>query len=211
MVLQGTLLLRNIFFAEHLIRRRSNWTAKDITGGSSLFALRALSEPPHNCAAVAKRLAAMAGRGPQSFKKRQKEQQRKEKQQEKAAKRLQRKIDKENGLLSLPTTMIPRRSRSGSRLCGRRRRREGRGSGRTGRRTSLIKEAAPGPASTSKWQKAAVIAPFCFRPNEQPFSRVLDREGPSTAEPVAVRRPPWEPLFCLRVPVPGLPCEPVLH
>jgi hypothetical protein len=33
----------------------------------------------------------MAGRGPQSFKKRQKEQQRKEKQQEKLAKRLQRK------------------------------------------------------------------------------------------------------------------------
>jgi hypothetical protein len=33
----------------------------------------------------------MAGRGPQSFKKRQKEQQRKEKQQEKAAKRLTRK------------------------------------------------------------------------------------------------------------------------
>ena len=33
----------------------------------------------------------MAGRGPQSFKKRQKEQQRKERQQEKMAKRLQRK------------------------------------------------------------------------------------------------------------------------
>jgi hypothetical protein len=33
----------------------------------------------------------MAGRGPQSFKKRQKEQQRKEKQQEKVAKRLERK------------------------------------------------------------------------------------------------------------------------
>lgn len=33
----------------------------------------------------------MAGRGPQSFKKRQKEQQRKEKQQEKLAKRLARK------------------------------------------------------------------------------------------------------------------------
>ena len=33
----------------------------------------------------------MAGRGPQSFKKRQKEQQRKEKQQEKFAKRLERK------------------------------------------------------------------------------------------------------------------------
>jgi hypothetical protein len=33
----------------------------------------------------------MAGRGPQTFKKRQKEQQRKEKQMEKAAKRLQRK------------------------------------------------------------------------------------------------------------------------
>lgn len=33
----------------------------------------------------------MAGRGPQTFKKRQKEQQRKEKQQEKLAKRLERK------------------------------------------------------------------------------------------------------------------------
>ena len=33
----------------------------------------------------------MAGRGPQSFKKRQKEQQRKEKQQEKLAKRMERK------------------------------------------------------------------------------------------------------------------------
>ena len=38
----------------------------------------------------------MAGRGPQSFKKRQKEQQRKEKQQEKAAKRLQRKSEGDN-------------------------------------------------------------------------------------------------------------------
>jgi hypothetical protein len=35
----------------------------------------------------------MAGRGPQSFKKRQKEQQRKERQQEKLAKKLQRKLD----------------------------------------------------------------------------------------------------------------------
>jgi hypothetical protein len=35
----------------------------------------------------------MAGRGPQSFKKRQKEQLRKEKQQEKVAKRLERKSD----------------------------------------------------------------------------------------------------------------------
>jgi hypothetical protein len=35
----------------------------------------------------------MSGRGPQSFKKRQKEQQRKEKQQEKVAKRLERKPD----------------------------------------------------------------------------------------------------------------------
>jgi hypothetical protein len=39
----------------------------------------------------------MAGRGPQTFKKRQKEQQRKEKQQEKAAKRLQRKQEKQDG------------------------------------------------------------------------------------------------------------------
>ena len=35
----------------------------------------------------------MANRGPQSFKKRQKEQQRKEKQQEKVAKRLDRKLN----------------------------------------------------------------------------------------------------------------------
>jgi len=34
----------------------------------------------------------MAGRGPQSFKKRQKEQQRKEKQQEKLAKRMERRL-----------------------------------------------------------------------------------------------------------------------
>jgi hypothetical protein len=40
----------------------------------------------------------MAGRGPQTFKKRQKEQQRKEKQQEKLAKRIQRKQDKASGV-----------------------------------------------------------------------------------------------------------------
>lgn len=40
----------------------------------------------------------MAGRGPQTFKKRQKEQARKEKQQEKAARRLQRKQDALNGV-----------------------------------------------------------------------------------------------------------------
>jgi hypothetical protein len=40
----------------------------------------------------------MAGRGPQTFKKRQKEQARKEKQQEKAAKRLERKKDGTGGL-----------------------------------------------------------------------------------------------------------------
>ena len=39
----------------------------------------------------------MAGRGPQTFKKRQKEQQRKEKQQEKIARRLQRKHEKIEG------------------------------------------------------------------------------------------------------------------
>lgn len=51
----------------------------------------------------------MAGRGPQTFKKRQKEQQRKEKQAEKAAKRAQRKeeggptsIEEEIPLLSGP-------------------------------------------------------------------------------------------------------------
>jgi hypothetical protein len=42
----------------------------------------------------------MAGRGPQTYKKRQKEQQRKEKQLEKAAKRLQRKQDKLNGVVT---------------------------------------------------------------------------------------------------------------
>lgn len=41
----------------------------------------------------------MAGRGPQTFKKRQKEQQRKEKQQEKLARRLQRKQDEVNGIV----------------------------------------------------------------------------------------------------------------
>ena len=39
----------------------------------------------------------MAGRGPQTYKKRQKELQRKERQQEKAAKRLQRKQEKLTG------------------------------------------------------------------------------------------------------------------
>ncbi len=39
----------------------------------------------------------MAGRGPQTFKKRQKEQQRKERQEEKLAKRLQRKQESTSG------------------------------------------------------------------------------------------------------------------
>ena len=39
----------------------------------------------------------MAGRGPQSFKKRQKEQQRKERQQEKMARRLERKRQSQSG------------------------------------------------------------------------------------------------------------------
>lgn len=39
----------------------------------------------------------MPGRGPQTFKKRQKEQERKERQQEKFAKRLQRKTEKATG------------------------------------------------------------------------------------------------------------------
>jgi hypothetical protein len=46
----------------------------------------------------------MAGRGPQSFKKKQKEQQRKEKQQEKFAKRMQR---KEQGPEDQDTTESP--------------------------------------------------------------------------------------------------------
>ena len=40
----------------------------------------------------------MPGRGPQTFKKRQKEQERRERQQEKMAKRLQRKADKASGV-----------------------------------------------------------------------------------------------------------------
>jgi len=44
----------------------------------------------------------MPGRGPQTFKKRQKEQQRKDRQSEKLEKRLQRKRDKENGAASAP-------------------------------------------------------------------------------------------------------------
>lgn len=40
----------------------------------------------------------MPGRGPQTFKKRQREQERKERQQEKFAKRLQRKADREAGV-----------------------------------------------------------------------------------------------------------------
>jgi len=56
----------------------------------------------------------MAGRGPQSFKKRQKEQQRKEKQQEKLAKKVERKrnplddsaIDFDNEIVSLPTDPV---------------------------------------------------------------------------------------------------------
>lgn len=41
----------------------------------------------------------MAGRGPQTFKKRQKEQQRKERSQEKFAKRMQRKADRAAGIV----------------------------------------------------------------------------------------------------------------
>jgi hypothetical protein len=41
----------------------------------------------------------MPGRGPQTFKKRQKEQERKERQQEKMAKRLQRKAEKASGIV----------------------------------------------------------------------------------------------------------------
>lgn len=42
----------------------------------------------------------MPGRGPQTFKKRQKEQQRKERSQEKFAKRLQRKAERAAGIVS---------------------------------------------------------------------------------------------------------------
>jgi hypothetical protein len=44
----------------------------------------------------------MPGRGPQTFKKRQKEQQRKERSQEKFAKRMQRKADRAAGILPEP-------------------------------------------------------------------------------------------------------------
>ena len=44
----------------------------------------------------------MPGRGPQTFKKRQKEQERKERQQEKMAKRLQRKAERAAGAGSHP-------------------------------------------------------------------------------------------------------------
>ncbi len=49
----------------------------------------------------------MAGRGPQSFKKRQKEQQRKERQQMKAEKRLQRRKEGEGGLESMDAESGP--------------------------------------------------------------------------------------------------------
>jgi hypothetical protein len=48
----------------------------------------------------------MPGRGPQTFKKRQKEQQRKERSQEKFAKRMQRKADRAAGLVSEPDDSI---------------------------------------------------------------------------------------------------------
>jgi hypothetical protein len=65
----------------------------------------------------------MPGRGPQTFKKRQKEQQRKERSQEKFAKRLERKAEKAAGVTrpedddidySAATTYIPPDVRSGS-------------------------------------------------------------------------------------------------
>lgn len=49
----------------------------------------------------------MAGRGPQTFKKRQKEQQRKERQQEKMAKRLERKEAHRLGLPSENNQIAP--------------------------------------------------------------------------------------------------------
>jgi hypothetical protein len=49
----------------------------------------------------------MPGRGPQTFKKRQKEQQRKERQQEKMAKRMQRKEDHRLGLHGDNNTIAP--------------------------------------------------------------------------------------------------------
>jgi hypothetical protein len=65
----------------------------------------------------------MPGRGPQTFKKRQKEQQRKERSQEKFAKRLERKAERAAGVsrpedddidYSAATTYIPPDVRSGS-------------------------------------------------------------------------------------------------
>jgi hypothetical protein len=70
--------------------------------------LAAPASPPHCFVAVQskektaerRKEERMAGRGPQTFKKRQKEQQRKEKQQEKIAKRLQRAANRAAGITS---------------------------------------------------------------------------------------------------------------
>lgn len=65
----------------------------------------------------------MPGRGPQTFKKRQKEQERKERSQEKFAKRMERKAERAAGVsrseaddidYSAATTYIPPNVRSGS-------------------------------------------------------------------------------------------------
>ena len=48
----------------------------------------------------------MPGRGPQTFKKRQKEQQRKERLQEKFAKRMQRKAERAAGVVSEPDDLV---------------------------------------------------------------------------------------------------------
>lgn len=59
--------------------------------------VRSVAPRSRGIALEAQKEAIMAGRGPQSFKKRQKEQQRKERQQEKMARRLQRKHQAQAG------------------------------------------------------------------------------------------------------------------
>jgi len=54
----------------------------------------------------------MPGRGPQTFKKRQKEQQRKERSQEKFAKRMQRKADRAAGIVPQEDDLIDSDPRS---------------------------------------------------------------------------------------------------
>jgi hypothetical protein len=68
-----------------------------VVGHASLFGWRVIGVTRYNLEFEG-RGKTMAGRGPQTFKKKQKEQQRKEKREEKIAKRLERKKQQELGL-----------------------------------------------------------------------------------------------------------------